>query len=165
MRLLRQSPQELVLLHRPVVLCAALVALTLALLAVTLWNLWAGEWVKAGVGLLSTAALAAPALWFAAERVDVRFDAVSGQCTISTRRLNGSLQEVYTLDQIDRAMVETHKGPSDTAGAHRVALVLSPGRTEDRRPLTKGYASGRWAKDLTERINRWLADHRGTHAS
>ncbi len=146
-------------------LCAVLTLLALALLAVTLWNLSQGEWIKAGVGFLSTIALAAPALWFAAERVDVHFDATAGVCTISTKRLNGAQQEVYPLDQIERALVETHKGPSETAGAHRVALVLAPGRAEDRRPLTKGYASGRGAKELTDRINRWLGDLRPAQPS
>ena len=106
------------------------------MLALTGWNLAQGEWVKAAVGCLAVAGLLAPALWFGAERVDVTFDADASLCTITTRRLTGSTVESYPLSKLERAMVQTHKEPSDSAGAHRVALVVQPGRAADRRPLT-----------------------------
>lgn len=155
-----QSPQRLVLLHRPVMLCAALGLGVLLLVFATFWNISQGDWVKAGTAFVCTLALMAPALWFAAERVDVAFDAPSAQVTIHTRRLSGSQQETYPLPQVQKAMVQTHKGPSDTAGSHRVALVLEPGGVDNRLPLTTGYAGGRGAGELVARINTWLEAQR-----
>ena len=160
MKMLRQSPEQLVLLHRPVMLCAALSAAVLLMVAVTFWNLMQADWVKAGVAFLSTLALLAPALWFATERVDVTFDAALQTVRIKTCRLSGEQEETYPLAKVERAMVQTHKGPSDTAGSHRVALELHPGRAEDRVPLTTGYAGGRGAAALVTRINGWLEDTR-----
>ena len=164
MRLLRQTPQELVLLHRPVVLCAVLVLMTLALAAATFWNVAQAEWLKAGLGALCTFGLMAPAIWFATERVDVRFDATRDEERISTRRLSGSSVEAHALGQVKRAMVQTLKGPSDTSGAHRVALELEPGGADNRLALTTGYASGRGAEELVTRINSWLHARQGDAA-
>jgi hypothetical protein len=151
-----QSPERLVLLHRPVLLCAVLCAGTLALLAVGMWNMAQGDWAKAALALLSALGVAGPAIWFAAERVDVVFDANKDRVTISTRRLSGAQHETHPLQRVQRAMVQTHIGQSDSARAHRVALVMDPGKAEDRLPLTMGYASGRGATDLVDRINGWL---------
>ena len=72
MKLVRYSPDELVLLHRPAALCAVLLAGTVFLAGVTVWNLGSGEWLKAALGAACTLGLMAPALWFAAERVSLR---------------------------------------------------------------------------------------------
>lgn len=160
MRMIRQSPEQLVLLHRPLLLCGILSGGAVLVLVVALWALAGGGWIKALVGLLCALGFAAPALWFGMERVDVVFDAAAGTCTLDTRRLSGSQQEIYRLDQIDRAMIQTHKTPHDTKGAHRAALLLVPGRPEDERPLTAGYTGPKAANDLVARINGWLDMHR-----
>ena len=160
MKMLRHSPDELILLHRPVVLCTVLLAGTLFLAGVTVWNFGNADWLKAGLGALCTLGLLAPALWFAAERVDVRFDARSGCVTIDTRTLAGTTSEMHPLGAVKRALVQTHKGPSDAAGAHRVALEINPGGPHHRHPLTTGYASGTAVAALVDRINGWLAQQR-----
>jgi hypothetical protein len=151
-----QSPERLVLLHRPVLLCAVLCAGALYLLAVAMWNMAQGDWAKAALALVSALGVAGPAIWFAAERVDVVFDANKDRVTISTRRLSGAQHETHPLQRVQRAMAQTHIGQSDSARAHRVALVMDSGNAEDRLPLTTGYASGRGATDLVDRINGWL---------
>ena len=141
MRMVRHAPEELVLLHRPLLLCAALVAAALLLFWVAMSNAAAGDWPRAGLALVATIALIGPAIWFAAERVDVRFDARAGQVMIRTRRLSGTEEQIYPLSGVERAMIQTHKGRSDSSDAHRIALVMHPGRLEDRLALTTGYAS------------------------
>lgn len=148
------------MLHRPLLLCVALASGAVCLLGASLWNIYIGDWLKSGVALLATAVVMVPAIWFGAERVDVVFDAKAGTCSVRTRRWSGPVHETFQLARIDRAMVQTHKGPSDAAQAHRVALVLAPGRPEDRRPLTTGYTSGSGAADIVARINGWLAENR-----
>lgn len=156
MKLIRQTPDELLLLHRPIFLCIALAAGALLALGAAVWNITQGEWLKAVIALLATAGLVAPALWFGAERVQIAFSRISGTCTIDTHRLSGVQHEVFRLGQIDAAIVETHKGQGDTAGSHRVALTFTAGGDENRRPLTTGYAGGTRAKDIAARINGWL---------
>ncbi|ABG30960.1 hypothetical protein RD1_1316 [Roseobacter denitrificans OCh 114] len=156
MKLIRQTPDELLLLHRPILLCIALAAGAALALGAAVWNITQGEWLKTGIALLATAGLVAPALWFGAERVQIAFSRTSGTCTIDTHRLSGAQHEVFRLDEIDAAIVETHKGQGDTAGSHRVALTFTAGDAENRRPLTPGYAGGKGAKDIAARINGWL---------
>ena len=50
MKMLRHSPDELILLHRPVVLCTVLLAGALFLAGVTVWNFGNADWLKAGLG-------------------------------------------------------------------------------------------------------------------
>ena len=156
MRMTHQSPERLVLIHRPLLLFTALGTGTLALLALAAWNIAQGDGTKAALAFLCAAGLVGPAIWFAAERVDVVFDAQKDRVTISTRRLSGAQHETHPLQRVQRAMVQTHIGQSDSARAQRVALVMDPGKAEDRLPLTTGYASGRGATDLVDRINGWL---------
>lgn len=157
MRMVRQTPAVLELVHRPFLLAAALAMGAAALLLVGLWNLAAAAWVKAGVAIISGLVVAGPALWFGAERISVVFDARRGTCTIDTQRLNGAQSETFELDQIKEAMLETHKAPGHGAGAHRVVLRLVHGSSQDKRPLTAGYSGGHAARDLAARINSWLA--------
>lgn len=156
MKLIRQTPDELLLLHRPILLCLALAAGAVLALGAGVWNILQGDWLKAVIALMATAGLVAPALWFGAERVQIAFCQTSGTCTIDTHRLSGVQHEVFRLEQIKSAIVETHKGQGDTAGSHRVALTLTAGDSENRRPLTTGYAGGSRAKDIAARINGWL---------
>ncbi|MEP4959678.1 MAG: hypothetical protein ABJQ70_14380 [Roseobacter sp.] len=162
MRMIQQTPEQLVLLHRPIMLSIGLVFLCLCLLAAGMWNITDGAWGKAGIAFLAAAALAAPAIWFAMERIDVEFDSTRGTCTVQTRHLSGSSQELYRLDQVEEATLQSHKGPGYGAGAHRIALVLAPGRPEDIRPLISGYGGERGVKDLAQRINSWLKTARAS---
>lgn len=158
MKLVRQTPEKLVLLHRPVALSAALSACALVVLVFGIWHLSDGRWMKAGIALLVASGLMLPALWFFAERVEVIFDAVSRNATIDTRRLTGPVEEQFRLDKVLKALVQTQKGPGHATAVHRVALLLAPGEKEDERPLTKGYTSGRSASETVARINSWLQD-------
>lgn len=156
MRMVHQSPTKLVLMHRPMLLCVALGAGAVLLLGVTLWNVAQAQWLKAALGLACTLGLIAPAIWFATERVDVTFDAHAQTVSLRIKRLSGQSDEVIRLADLEKAMVQTHVGPSDSASAHRVALVRKPGGPENILPLTTGYASGRGATDIVARINTWL---------
>ena len=156
MKLIRQTPDELLLLHRPIFLCIALAAGAALALGTGVWNVMQGEWLKSVIALLASAGLLAPAVWFGKERVQITFCQTEGTCTIDTHRLSGVQHEVFRLDQIEAAIVETHKGQGDTAGSHRVALTFTAGDAENRRPLTPGYAGGKSAKDIAARINGWL---------
>ena len=159
MKLVRQSSDTLVLSHRPLLLCVALGLAGVMVLGLGVWNALTGDWLKTGVAVLAGAGLVAPAVWFGTEQTDITFDGPSGTCTIATRRLTGEQHEIYPLSQIESAVVETIKGPIDTGGSHRIALVLNPGGAGSQMPLTKGYAGGRWAQALSQRINTWLESH------
>ncbi|MFK7744401.1 MAG: hypothetical protein AB8B47_05065 [Roseobacter sp.] len=156
MKMVRQSPDQLVLLHRPRLLSVALGACVLMVLGILLWHITQGNWVKAGAAFALSLALLAPTLWFATERIDVCFDTETNRVSLKTRRFTGEQEETYKLSALKSAIVETYKGPAETAGSHRVALVIETAATDDQIPLTKGYAGGRNAAALANRINTWL---------
>ena len=156
------TPTRLTLIHRPVALLAALMAAAALLVFLAGYNLHLGNSGRALLILLLILALLGPCLWFGMERVQVSFDATAGTCTIDIRRLTGSTIETLPLADIAKAMVQTHKGQSDSNDAHRVALVLGENRTENRRPLTTGYSTGPGAARAVDRINDWLKAQRGS---
>jgi hypothetical protein len=155
------TPALLTVTHRPVALIAALVAAAGLLTFLAGYNLYQGNTGKALLTLLLTLGVLGPCLWFGMERVQVSFDAAAGTCAIEVRRLTGTTSQTLPLADIDRAMLQTHKGQSDTRDAHRVALVLGENRAENRRPLTTGYSTGPAAARAVDRINDWLTAHRG----
>jgi hypothetical protein len=126
------------------------------------YNFYLGNTGKALLSLLLALAVLGPSLWFGMERVQVTFDATAAGCRIEVLRLSGPTEEWLPLAEIDRAMLQTHKGQSDTRDAHRVALVLGENRIENRRPLTTGYSSGPAAARAVDRINGWLEAHRSS---
>ncbi|MFK7762044.1 MAG: hypothetical protein AB8B62_02185 [Roseobacter sp.] len=161
MKLVRQTPEELILMHRPIWLCAALGVAAAIVLGAGFWHVTQAAWLKAGVGLLMAIGLAGPALWLGTERVIVTFDKHAGTCAIDTRHLRGHMHESYPLASVDHAVVQSHKGFGQ-GKAQRAAIVLAPCRVEDHRPLTQGYGGGRQAADLVVRINAWLEQARAT---
>lgn len=161
MKLVRQTPEELILMHRPIWLCTALGVAAVVVLGTGFWHLSQAAWLKAGVALLMAIGLAGPALWLGTERIIVTFDRGAGTCAIDTRHLRGPMHESYPLTTVDHAVVQSHKGFGQ-GSAQRAAIVLSPCRQEDHRPLTQGYAGGRQAADLVARINAWLEQARET---
>ena len=165
MKLVRQTPEKLVLLHRPLGLSVGLAVCALVILLMGLWHLSDGRWMKAGIALLVASGLMMPAIWFFTERVEVVLDAFSRTATIDMRRLTGPVKEQFRLDQVQEALVQTRKGPGYATAVHRVALLHAPGEKEDQRPLTNGYTNGRSATDTVARINSWLHDIRQNSGS
>ncbi|MGD9295582.1 MAG: hypothetical protein PVI41_11920, partial [Roseobacter sp.] len=110
----RDTPEQLVLTHRPLALVAALMAAAGLLLWLAGYNFYLGNTGKALLSLLLALAVLGPSLWFGMERVQVTFDATAAGCRIEVLRLSGPTEEWLPLAEIDRAMLQTHKGQSDT---------------------------------------------------
>lgn len=156
MKILTDTPDRLVIEHRPILLAAALVAMTLLLLYASMAAFAEGDPGKAVFVLVVTALLMVPSFWFAVERVQVTFDRTAQTLTLRKRRLNGERFETHPLGDVTRAMLQTRKGDHDTADCHRVALVLGADRLENRHGLTRSYRSGPQAEKVVQRINAWL---------
>jgi hypothetical protein len=161
MKVIRQTPEDLVLLHHARALCAALMLAALVLALFGLWTLAAQDWLRAGVAMATALALAAPALWLWADRVEVHFDARAERLSIDRRALTGPSHESCPLRDVLKAVVQEQKGPVNRTGAYRVALQLAPGTPAEARPLSTGYGGKAEAEALAARINGWL-DSRAT---
>ncbi|WP_299778808.1 hypothetical protein [uncultured Roseobacter sp.] len=162
MRILTDTPDRLVIEHRPLLLALALVALTLLLLYAAMASYAEGDTGKALFVLAVTLLLMGPSFWFAVERVQVIFDRRARTYTLRKRRLAGDQFETHPLDTVTRAMVQTHKGNHEDPDCHRVALVLGADRLENRHGLTHSYRSGQQARQVVGRINAWLDSARST---
>lgn len=160
MKILIDTPEKLVLGHRPVAWSLALVAGTLLLVYAGMDTLAQGETFKAALCFISAVGLMGPALWFFVERVEVVLDGRQKRCTIRRRRMSGDRTEQHSLASITRAMVQTHKGSDEHADTHRVALVIGADTLANRHGLTRSYASGPQAANTVTRINDWLRAHR-----
>ncbi len=160
MRIVYDTPDQLVLRHRPLLFSSALVLATLFLTYAGLDNAAHGNTGDALMCFAVVVGLLGPGLWYAIERVDVIFDATRKRCTIQKRRMSGNHSEEHALTSITRAMVQTHKGSSGDGDTHRVALVIGADKLENRHGLTRSFASGRQAAQAVERINSWLSVHR-----
>ena len=160
MRIVCNTPEKLVLRHRPVLLSAGLLAGTLYLAYAGIDNAVNGETVNAFVCLLATLCMMGPGLWYSVERVDVVFDAIGHRCRIYKRRMSGNQSEEHDLADITRAMVQTYKGTDGGGDTHRVALVIGPEKLENRHGLTRSYWSGAEAARTVSRVNEWLAARR-----
>lgn len=160
MQIVHDTPEQLVLRHRPVLLSAVLLLTTLYVAYAGLGNAAHGNTADALICLVAVLGLAGPGFWFAVERVDVIFDAARNRCTIHKRRMSGSHSEEHRLGSITRAMVQTLRGSSGDEGSHRVALVIGAEKLENRHGLTRSYASGQQAAQAVKRINDWLSTHR-----
>ncbi|WP_299673770.1 hypothetical protein [uncultured Roseobacter sp.] len=156
MKILIDTPDLLVLEHRPILLGLSLTALTLILVFAALSNYADGYAARGHFVLFLTAALMGPAFWFAIERVQVTFDRSVGTVTWRARRFSGERVTTHALGEVTRAMLQTRKGNHDTADSHRVALVLGTERLENRHGLTRSYRSGPHAEKVVQRINAWL---------
>ncbi|MCV3271787.1 hypothetical protein [Roseobacter sinensis] len=162
MKVLIDTPDRLVLEHRPILFGLGLVALTLLLVYAAMIHYAEGRAATGHFVFFITAALMGPAFWFAVERVQVTFDRHAGTVTWRVRRLSGDRVETYSLDQVTRAMLQTRKGDHDSSDTHRVALVLGADRWENRQGLTRSYRSGPQAERIVGQINRWLDSARAT---
>ena len=162
MKIMTDTPERLVLEHRPLLLALLLVMLTLMLIYATMAAYAEGDTGKAFFTLAVTVVLMVPSFWFGIERVQVIFDRREKTCTVRKRRLSGDLFETHPLDTVTRAMLQTHKGNRDDPDSHRVALVLGADRLENRHGLTHSYRSGPRAQKVVQRINAWLDSARST---
>ena len=159
MKIVRNTPELLILEERPILLTLLLLAFTLGLAwgAIGLWG--EGERVVSVVmGLMSVVIAIVLATTF--RRVRLFLDAATDTFSVRTADRHGTRTVSYPLHHLDKAMVETSNS-GDGGPTHRVAYILRSGMDVGRHPVTSYFTGGTGPRTAADAINAWLAAHRG----
>lgn len=156
MKVLANTPDRLILERRPWILAISILLFTLVFVAIGLSQVASGQILGSLAFGLGGGLVGFIGFWAFVRRTQVILDRGYGTVTIRRRSLFGFTQEVYPLDEVTGAEVETSSG-GDT-DTHRPALALD-GQTGPRRvPLVQVYVSGRSAERVVATIQDWLGN-------
>lgn len=151
MRVKIDTPDRLVITHRPVILSVVLGGVILLQLWVALALGLDGNWFGTIVMLLAAlvAAVLAGAL---IRRIDLIMDRRAGEAQLLSATLLRKTHSRWPLSQVTGAQVQQAFSRNGTH-THRPALSLSGGRVQ---PLTPNFAHGADPSLVATAINRWL---------
>lgn len=160
MKILRDTPDELVLESRPWRLGLGLIALYLFILWAAFRLIGNGGIIGGVAMIVIGAAFVAMMFHFFIRLEKVRFSRTDACVQIRRTGLRGHSAETVALETIERAIVQTYDH-GDSGPTHRTALALRADARVPTVPLTLAYFAGGGAKRAATRINDWLA---GRHA-
>ena len=159
MKIVRNTPDLLVLEERPILVILILLGFTIGLAwgAIGLWG--EGERVVSVImGLMSV--LIAIVLTTTFRRVRLFLDAQADTFSVRTADRHGVRTVSYPLHHLDRALMETSNS-GDGGPTHRVTYILRSGMDVGRHPVTSYFTGGDGPRRAVDAINAWLAAHRG----
>ena len=152
MKVIRNTPDELVIDDRPWFWAVLMGFAVLILLYATMDALLGGD-LKTGLLLVFMSAFAALFLFLVVVRTKIWLNAKTGNIALRSRSMRGTKTAFYNLADLQEAKVQTSQGETET---HRCALVF----TDQTVPLTKVYSSGKGADLAMNAINDWLTSLR-----
>lgn len=154
MRVIRNTPEQLILANRPWLIGVMLILFILVFVGSGLAMLLSGEWAGlifagagGGIGFIAFAAFV--------RRVQVILDRVDGTITLRRRSVFGYSQVEHELAHLREAVLEattTSKGGT----LYRPVLVLDGGMSAGRHPITQAYTNGRGPQRMADAVNAWL---------
>ena len=149
MKVVRHTPEQLILAHAPWLLGGALIVSIVAFSAAGLALIFNGEY--RGLATLGLGA-GIPLLIFALaiKRDQAIFDRISGQVTLQRQSLTRYSCVVYPMAKVQGAELQEM---ADTA---RAVLIVRGEAGCDKRPLVEAYRSGNGALRAVRLINDWL---------
>lgn len=159
MKVTTNTPDLLILTHRPLALAAMLAGLTLAAAAFAVVLFTRGS--DAGV-IFVVFALSPPVFaYFFLETRDITLDRAAGSVTLSHRAARGMRVSTHPLPGAARVVVER---PGPTAEARAVAEAGAPGVATravlvggpQNIPLAEAYSKGPEAFAVKDAVNTWL---------
>lgn len=153
MKVVRHTPEQLILAHAPWLLGGALIVSIVAFSAAGLALIFDGEYrglptlgLGAGIPLLIFA--------LAIKRDQAIFDRISGQVTLQRQSLTRYSRAVFPMSRIQGAELEEM---ADTA---RAVLIVQSETGLNTHPLVEAYRSGNGAHNAVRLINDWLEARR-----
>lgn len=152
MRVVENTPAELVARHRPRLLPWLPVALAVALAVRAVRHfesLDASDLVGTALGIATAAAIA----FLMARRSEFRFDAETRRVNWVVEHFRSRVTGSASLDDITAVCIETNSG-GDTSG-DRVVLVTEA----ERVPLTWHFSGIEPHRETARAIRTWLRDH------
>lgn len=153
MTVVRNLPNQLILVHAPWVLGGGMIVCIIACAGTGLSLIFAGE-VAGLLTLLVGACVPLAIFALAVKRDQAIFDAAAGTVTLQRRTLFGYTRAIYPLDAVRRAVTE------DLSETTRPTLTF---HDQTRAyPLVEAYTSGNGPAQATRAINDWLRHVRQT---
>ncbi|MEJ6404010.1 hypothetical protein [Yoonia sp. 2307UL14-13] len=156
MKIIRNTPEQLILRSVPWFMAALLSIFLLAVIGFGMQSFFEGDREGAFWGLLGIPAFLGIFLIAFIRRDEVILDRTRNLVEMHHSTFLGRKRVRHELQNLERAMVQAHYG-SKGGKTHRVALVLSGGMDVGRHPVTPVYSGGRSAHRAMEAINIWLA--------
>ena len=163
MKIVRNTPNQLILQSVPWAFGIGLIAAILGVSAGSLAGFLTGNYLQGTVLLLSAAFLG---LFFAlfVRRDDLILERSWNLIELSHASLFGRHKVRHELQDLKEVIVQTQdsapRGGSNSqynGPTHRAVLVLDGGMDAGNHPVTENYAGGLGAKLAAEAINTWLA--------
>ncbi|SMR70973.1 hypothetical protein SAMN04488030_0593 [Aliiroseovarius halocynthiae] len=151
MKILTNTPELLVLDHKPWLISLAMMAGMLIFLGVGITAITQGEWVFGLMfGGIGGSVWGICFLVFT-KRVQIIFDTHAGQIVKRTRSFFGYAQDVYPLSPLCGAELEETR--RDGSSMYRPVLVMTG---QPNLPVVSYYTNGSGPRRTTEAVNRWL---------
>lgn len=157
MKVIRDTPDQLILENNPIFLAIAISLFGLLVVGIGLFTI--AENFLSGVALLFLGlGLGIGFNILFVRRTQLILHAPDDLVTLRRRGWMGDTEQTWALKHLEKAIVETAPG-SDTT---RPLIVFAGGMDAGTHPVTKVSSSGSGALITSETINRWLDRHRST---
>ncbi len=157
MKIVRNTPEQLILRSVPWVMSILLCAFFLGAIGFGLNAFFKGEFAEAFWGLLALPAFLSIFLIAFIRRDEVILDRSRDLLELRHATLLRRTKVRHALHNLDRAMVQTSNS-GDSGPTHRAALVLHGGMDAGTHPVSPVYSSGNGAKRAVDAINAWLGE-------
>ena len=158
MRLITNTPDLLVLRHRPwaLPLISGFLALLFAAGLVVSLVIWEPHrFLPLAAGCL----LSLAGLWLTSRGARLTADARTGQLEVTGTSLTGRRREVFALDEVARAEVRGRPFGQDRREVSSLSLLVETGGDQSWHSLPTGSGTGRAEREAGY-INAWLKSHR-----
>jgi len=156
MKIVRNTPEQLILRSTPWVMAALLSVFLLVMIAVGLNALSQGDINGAFWGLFILPLIMAVFLVLFVRRDDLVLDRGQNLLELRHSTFRGRTRVRHKLEHLDRAVLQSSRSTKGGT-TYRIALVLEGGMDKGIHPVTPIYASGSGAERAVDAINKWLA--------
>jgi hypothetical protein len=155
MKIVRNTPEQLILRSVPWIIAIMLCGFLLAVIGFGLKSLFEGNMSGTFWGLLAIPLFLSIFIIIFVRRDDLLLDRSRDLLELRHSTFRGRTRIRHRLAHLQRAELESSSGENGTT--YRIALVLDGGMDADTHPVTPVYVSGNAAKRGVEAINAWLA--------
>lgn len=152
MKVLRDTPEKLIVEHNPVVLSVLLTLFGMVFVAIGLFTFPLAWWFGS-IFLIVGLGIAIGFNMIFTRRTRVSFDRRTGQVTLRRKTFQRTINRTWNLADFDRAAVESTT--MDGGTGTRPTLIFSGGMDAGRHPIVRAYASGSGAQNIVTAINAW----------
>lgn len=162
MRIVRNTPEQLVLRSIPWIIAIMLSVFLLAVISFGLNSLFEGNRTDAFWGLLAIPLFVSIFIMVFVRRDDLILDRSRNLLELRHSTFRGRTKIQHKLEHLKQAKLQSSR--SNKGGTtYRIALVLDGGMDAGIHPVTPVYVSGNGAKHGVEAINAWLAQDVDSH--